>query len=81
MLSHKLFFSCSNILLKQRSIKEVVYETCKICMRIQMKLSNSQSYWSIAGKSEPLESPPRLALICFKTFDLNLIYPDLLCGL
>ena len=25
------------------------------------------------GKNEPLESPSRLGLICFKTFDLNLI--------
>ena len=25
------------------------------------------------SKNEPLESPPRLGLICFKTFDLNLI--------
>ena len=23
------------------------------------------------GKNEPLESPPRLGLICFKTIDLN----------
>ena len=24
------------------------------------------------GKNEPLENPPRLGLICFKTFHLNL---------
>ena len=24
------------------------------------------------GKNEPLESPPRFGLICFKTFHLNL---------
>ena len=25
------------------------------------------------GKNEPLEIPPRLGLICFKTLDLNLM--------
>ena len=34
----------------------------------------------VAGKNETLESSPRLGLICFKTFDLNLIYPGLFSG-
>ena len=32
------------------------------------KLVNSLGY---GGKNESLEIPPRLGLICFKTFDLN----------
>ena len=32
-------------------------------------------------KNKSLESPPRLGLICFKTFDLNLIQFGLVCGL
>ena len=39
-------------------------------MRIQMKAS---FFKLILGKNKPLESPARLGLICFKTFDLTLM--------
>ena len=44
-------------------------------MQIQMKVSFFKLVISLeqGGKNKPLESSPRLGLICYKTFDLNLI--------
>ena len=44
-----------------------------------MRIQNEVSFFKLVvlleqgDKNEPLESPPRLGLICFKTFGLNLI--------
>ena len=44
-------------------------------MQIQTKVSFFKLVVSLeqVGKNEPIKIPPRLGLICFKTFDLNLI--------
>ena len=50
-------------MLKQRSVKEVVYTTCKICMQIW----NSYSRWSIEHEQTP-RKPTQIRVDLFQNF-------------
>ena len=53
-----------------------MYENSNEGMVFKLAVSLEQG-----DKNEPVEDPPGLGMICFKTFDLNLIQPGLFCGL